>query len=110
MSTESKPICSTCNDSHVMYYKDRRVLCTHCPRPCDECQAIGQYPYCETTPCQCECHGSKRIEPTAIEMKAARYDEIVAARDRILIDVEMSPLMKAVAFQTEVLSIIDQEL
>ena len=57
-----KPICTTCNDSHVMtlgtadYDDEREVMCTHCPSPCQKCRVAGTGPYCTTTPCSCTCH------------------------------------------------------
>lgn len=50
-------VCDTCHDTHRMWFGNAfaRVLCTHCPVPCQACQG-GNGPYCETTPCSCSCH------------------------------------------------------
>jgi hypothetical protein len=31
-------------------------MCTRCPVPCQQCRAGGNGPFCERTPCYCECH------------------------------------------------------
>lgn len=58
-----KPICSVCNDTHLMDFFhgnhdefSRKVMCTSCPTPCDKCRSNGYGPYCTETPCSCECH------------------------------------------------------
>lgn len=48
--------CKTCNDTHRMPLGDREVMCSFCPRPCEKCRTDGVGPYCETTPCPCDCH------------------------------------------------------
>ena len=68
----TKPVCSTCNDTHFMDLHDftegvRRVPCTRCPVPCRKCRQKGTGPYCGETPCSCECHKPKR----AIGLKVA---------------------------------------
>lgn len=55
---EKKPVCSTCRDTHRMRLRDREVMCTRCPVPCARCRA-GKAPFCETTPCACDCHAAK---------------------------------------------------
>lgn len=50
------PVCRICNDTHVMHFDDSSVMCTHCPTPCQKCRKGGNGPYCEKTPCDCECH------------------------------------------------------
>ncbi len=57
----NKPVCSTCNDTHSMILHnssgdERNVMCTFCPRPCQECRQGGNGPFCTNTPCSCECH------------------------------------------------------
>lgn len=57
------PVCTICNDTHSMVLHrdgdaDRVVMCTRCPVPCQRCRADGNGPFCETTPCPCECHRS----------------------------------------------------
>ena len=47
-------VCSTCNGTHRMDYRDTVVMCTRCPSPCFDCGKGG--PYCVTTPCACGCH------------------------------------------------------
>jgi hypothetical protein len=54
----SEPICTTCDDTHTMTLRDRDVMCTACPLPCQSCRAGGNGPFCEATPCACACHGS----------------------------------------------------
>lgn len=51
-----KPVCSLCDDTHLMQLDGREVMCTFCPTPCQKCRAGGNGPYCTTTPCDCECH------------------------------------------------------
>lgn len=58
-ATTCEPVCSTCNDTHRMWLGERGyVMCTRCPSPCQRCRAGGDGPYCETTPCACDCHGA----------------------------------------------------
>lgn len=54
----SKPICSTCNDTHTMQFGELESrMCTYCPIPCRKCgQDEGRGAYCKTTPCSCVCH------------------------------------------------------
>lgn len=52
----SKPVCSVCNDTHYVDHDSGRQLCTSCPVPCQRCRAGGNGPFCESTPCGCECH------------------------------------------------------
>ena len=57
--------CERCGDTHVMTlhregHEDREVMCTSCPTPCQKCRQGGTGPYCETTPCGCECHEGDR--------------------------------------------------
>jgi hypothetical protein len=56
------PVCSVCNDTHRMELRDRDVMCTHCPTPCQDCRAGGNGPYCETTPCSCSCHRERKAD------------------------------------------------
>lgn len=51
-------VCKICNDAHQMHFEETGTdrLCTHCPTPCQNCRAGGDGPYCETTPCPCDCH------------------------------------------------------
>ena len=53
---KSAPVCKTCNDTHTMMLDERQVMCTRCPTPCQKCRQGGMGPYCENTPCSCECH------------------------------------------------------
>jgi hypothetical protein len=50
------PVCSTCDDTHMMALRDRDVMCTFCPLPCQACRTGGNGPFCSSTPCACECH------------------------------------------------------
>jgi hypothetical protein len=52
----TKPVCITCSDTHRMTLGEREVMCTRCPRPCQQCRRFGYGPYCEVTPCACGCH------------------------------------------------------
>lgn len=61
------PICSACNDTHTMTLRDRDVMYTHCPTPCQDCRAGGNGPFCATTPCTCGCHATRQ---TAIAGRA----------------------------------------
>lgn len=54
-------VCYYCWDTHLVtvtndYGEDATQMCTHCPTPCHKCREGGLGPYCETTPCDCECH------------------------------------------------------
>lgn len=60
----SEPVCSTCNDTHRMKLHGRTVPCTRCPTPCQKCRAGGNGPFCERTPCACECHAPRASPPT----------------------------------------------
>lgn len=56
-----KPVCDRCNDTHWVTWRrdgevERRVMCQFCPLPCQQCRACGNGPFCEKTPCPCECH------------------------------------------------------
>ena len=48
-----EPVCATCNDSRRMSLGEREVLCTRCPRPCENCRSGG---YCRVPRCACKCH------------------------------------------------------
>lgn len=59
----AKPVCSVCNDTHRVSFvdedrgEDRTWMCTSCPVPCRQCaNGGGRGPFCEKTPCPCECH------------------------------------------------------
>jgi hypothetical protein len=54
--TPKPPVCSTCGDTHRMTIRDRKVPCTRCPVPCQDCRAGGTGAYCWSTPCGCGCH------------------------------------------------------
>lgn len=56
-------VCSTCNDTHGMELNGVIVMCTRCPTPCQQCRSGGNGPYCETTPCECDCHKRKDGAP-----------------------------------------------
>lgn len=55
---KKKFVCDKCNDTHWMYFEEigRKVMCTQCPIPCQECRFCGTGSYCEITPCDCVCH------------------------------------------------------
>jgi len=60
-SRAAAPVCKRCNDTHRMTLhsvsgEERLVMCTACPIPCQKCRAGGNGPFCENTPCPCECH------------------------------------------------------
>jgi len=62
VSAIKEPVCCVCNDTHLMHYRvneydpPRKVPCTSCPTPCQECRAGGVGAFCTETPCKCECH------------------------------------------------------
>lgn len=56
MGKAGQPVCSTCNDTHMMPLGERSVPCTRCPSPCQKCRVGGIGAYCEKTPCPCTCH------------------------------------------------------
>ena len=63
----TKPVCSTCNDTHRMSFGERDdVSCTRCPTPCERCRRPFGAPYCETTPCACSCHA--KPAPSAVDI------------------------------------------
>ncbi len=68
------PICTTCNDSHVMTLSrggraEQVVACTRCPVPCEACRqrtpGQGAGAFCATTPCACACHRQSGFGPYA---------------------------------------------
>ena len=68
----SSPVCTTCNDTHMMMAQGRPQLCTHCPVPCQKCRKGGNGAYCEHTPCNCSCHLSETMPITKIGKQKAR--------------------------------------
>lgn len=55
------PTCDVCNDTHVVPSRsgDSYWQCTSCPTPCEKCrQHLGSF--CQSTPCECDCHARKR--------------------------------------------------
>lgn len=68
-------ICTTCEDTHWMQLGDRKVMCTHCPTPCDRCRGGGGA-FCVSTPCACACHTrgdrSGRVSVDANDVRRAR--------------------------------------
>ncbi len=61
------PTCSTCNDTHMMPFQDREVMCTRCPLPCPSC---ARGPFCKTTPCRCGCHSEPPADDPIRELDA----------------------------------------
>lgn len=61
--TGPMPVCSRCKDTHFVEADVGRQMCTRCPVPCQKCRAGGNGPYCETTPCSCECHRATEVKP-----------------------------------------------
>lgn len=59
------PVCATCRDTHRMMLRDREVMCTRCPVPCEAC-ARSPGPYCATTPCLCACHATRSSTPVRV--------------------------------------------
>ena len=64
----ANPVCARCNDTHEMTlhrdgHEDRKVSCTGCPTPCDNCRGRvkggGYTAFCATTPCPCACHAAR---------------------------------------------------
>lgn len=77
-------VCSTCKDTHRMTLHldngdEQTVMCTRCPRPCQECRAGGNGPFCEVTPCACPCHHPEPSDPE-IGAKLAARSELAEAR------------------------------
>lgn len=64
------PVCATCRDTHRMMLRDREVMCTRCPTPCEDCRertrGFGAGPYCATTPCACACHVTRSSAPVRV--------------------------------------------
>ena len=52
-------VCDVCQDTHRMTLGEREVPCTRCPTPCRSCGSGTAY--CITTPCECDCHASRRV-------------------------------------------------
>ena len=55
-------VCSRCNDTHLIEHEGsrgyaRKIMCTSCPSPCEDCKGGPWDAFCETTPCPCRCHG-----------------------------------------------------
>ncbi len=61
-SSPGEPVCPKCSDTHMMDYgdadagEDRKVMCTGCPTPCEECRGGPYRAFCKETPCPCICH------------------------------------------------------
>lgn len=91
------PVCSTCNDTHGMDRSGVTVPCTQCPVPCGECRSGGRAPYCETTPCPCDCH--RMVE--RLRVAEAVRDDARAASARYLAT-QRSLADKAAEFAVEV--------
>lgn len=58
---DAEPVCSVCRDTHLMPWTTdsgdkTTAMCTRCPVPCQLCRQGGNGPYCESTPCDCNCH------------------------------------------------------
>lgn len=72
------PVCNTCNDTHrmTMYGASgaQNVMCTRCPLPCSSCS--NGPPYCEQTPCSCNCHMNKPMSPDETLRLIARGREL----------------------------------
>ena len=67
----SEPVCSHCNDTHVMTLRDQAVPCTRCPTPCRACaNGDGRGAFCFHTPCDCACH-REPIKQLGDALKAA---------------------------------------
>ena len=57
---QSRPICTTCNDTHGVETERSTIMCTHCPTPCRKCASVNGFgPYCATPHCDCNCHTTK---------------------------------------------------
>ncbi len=71
-------ICKRCNDTHIMISNEdgRNFMCTHCPVPCQKCRVNGNGPYCQHTPCDCECHKKDTMESSLQNTKNAILDAI----------------------------------
>lgn len=54
-SSKAVPVCVACDDTQRMR-TEPSWACTSCPRPCGICRQGGNGPFCEHTPCICECH------------------------------------------------------
>lgn len=65
------PICSRCNDTHVMRSGHS---CTGCPVPCDRasCRLSACSAYCDRTPCACPCHADNHMYRRAREAATPR--------------------------------------
>lgn len=72
----SKPVCSKCNDTHVMN-DEHHWACTFCPVPCQSCRAHGTGAFCENTPCGCACHVKRKLVPT-VSLPADQYGLLTA--------------------------------
>lgn len=75
-------VCKVCKDTHKMVFETdgRSVMCTNCPVPCNKCRANGNGPYCEQTPCSCECHKkTTRIAETTSTGKSWILETITPA-------------------------------
>ena len=75
MTEPRKPVCATCNDTHLMTQaregdNDRTVMCTACPTPCQKCRKDGRGAYCARTPCRCACHVEGSATARARDLKA----------------------------------------
>jgi hypothetical protein len=78
------PICTTCADTHVMWLGDdgdsRKVMCTRCPVPCQQCREGGNGAYCAVTPCPCGCHATSLADiQRHLQQRLYKTEERLAA-------------------------------
>lgn len=51
--------------------RNRYLMCTRCPTPCQSCRSGGIGPYCEETPCDCACHAQSHQYEGRLKADAA---------------------------------------
>lgn len=98
------PVCDVCNDSHMMTLEDQGdVMCTRCPVPCQKCRVGGRGPYCENTPCGCNCHYYNKTLRAKAPLFVVNIDEMVDAIYSLALDMcgERQEHNRAFAFQKQ---------
>lgn len=88
-TSEARPVCDRCNDTHTVKGEERTSLCTACPTPCDRCKAGA---YCATTPCSCSCHRAsdpllESVKNSVGDSRTNQREEIAALREALNITI-----------------------
>lgn len=113
----TEPVCKICKDTHIMHFEEtgQDRMCTHCPLPCQDCRQGGTGPYCERTPCVCQCHRGlapptelqklvklRNVANHALELARQKVEGLDAAIDALgLADARKLDLNEAAELEVE---------